>query len=91
MTIFTKFGFAIIWCIFTTGCLFNKPQQIINDNSTEVYARLYTESVISNIRNTNTHNLRGAKQAQVDAHKYWKAYLDARHNSERTYLLHNNK
>ena len=91
MTILTKFGFAIIWCIFTTGCLLDKPQQIINDNSTEVYARLYTESVISNISNTRINNLKDAKQARIDAHKYWKAYLNARHNGERTHLLHNNK
>lgn len=91
MTILTKFGFAFIWCIFGCSCISNKPQQIINDNPTEVYARLYTESVISNISNTRSHNLKGAKQAKVDAHKYWKAYLDARYNSERTHLLHNNK
>ena len=91
MTILKKFGFAIIWCIFGCGCVFNRPQQIDLNNKPQYYARLYTESVISNIRNTNTHNLKGAKQAQADAHKYWKAYLDARHNGERTYLLHNNK
>jgi len=91
MSILKKFGFAIIWCIFGCGCVFNRPQQIDLNNKPQYYASLHYEAQINKIYQEKNGNWRVAKQTNINANKYWKAYLDARHNSERTHLLHNNK
>lgn len=91
MTILKIFGFGIIWCIFGCGCTSSRPQQINFENSPQYYLALYTESQINKIDQDRKSDWKSAKHSNINANKYWKAYLDARHNSERTHLLHNNK
>jgi len=89
MSILKIFGFGIIWCIFACGCISNRSPQINFENKTQYYASLHTEAQINKIYQEKKGNWRGAKQSNIDANKYWKAYLVARRNSQRDDGLRN--
>ena len=89
MSILKIFGFGIIWCIFGCGCVFNQPRQINFENKTHYYASLHTEAQINKIDQEKKGNWQSAKQSNIDANKYWKAYLVARRNSQRDDSLRN--
>ena len=91
MTILKIFGFGIIWCIFGCGCTSSRPQQINFENSPQYYLALYTESQIIKIDQARKGNRKSAKQSNINANKFWKAYLDARLDSERDDSLRNSQ
>jgi len=78
MTILKNFGIIIIWCIFACGCSFSKPRQINFENYNPPYLALHTEAQINKINQEQKGEWREAKQSNINANKYWKAYLNAR-------------
>ena len=89
MTILKIFGFGIIWCIFGCGCTSSRPQQINFENSPQYYLALYTESQINKIEKDRKSDWKSAKHSNINANKFWKAYLVARLNGERDDGLRN--